>query len=180
MLRDDFPDIKVKVGGANIFEGNWIRGNSYGIYIRQLLKKYDIQEQFEFEGFLSADKMKKLLLESNVFVCPSSIENSPNSLGEAMILAIFYGLSEFVVEILFTLILRCRSEVFVPSIKFISKEETKSTTNLGVLFFISQISALVLFTTDNLIISHFIGPADVTSYSMVNKLYTAGTAVFAG
>lgn len=88
LLRDDFPDIKVKVGGANIFEGNWIRGNSYGIYIRQLLKKYDIQEQFEFEGFLSADKMKKLLLESNVFVCPSSIENSPNSLGEAMILGV--------------------------------------------------------------------------------------------
>lgn len=90
-----------------------------------------------------------------------------------------YGLSDFIVEILFTLILRRKSEVFVPSIKFVSREETKSTTNLGVLFFISQISALVLFTTDNLIISHFIGPADVTSYSMVNKLYTAGTAVFA-
>ena len=32
--------------------------------------------------------MKQLLLESNVFVCPSSIENSPNSLGEAMILGV--------------------------------------------------------------------------------------------
>lgn len=93
--------------------------------------------------------------------------------------AIFYGLSDFIVEVLFTLILRRKSEIFVPSIKFVSREETKSTTNLGVLFFISQISALILFTTDNLIISHFIGPADVTSYSMVNKLYTAGTAVFA-
>lgn len=88
LLRDEFPDIKVKVGGANIFEGNWIKGNSYGIYIRQLLKKYDIEDRFEFEGFLSADKMKQLLLESNVFVCPSSIENSPNSLGEAMILGV--------------------------------------------------------------------------------------------
>ena len=93
--------------------------------------------------------------------------------------AIFYGLSDFIVEILFTLILRRKSEVFVPSIKFVSREEIKSTTNLGVLFFTSQISALILFTTDNLIISHFIGPAEVTSYSMVNKLYTAGTAVFA-
>lgn len=93
--------------------------------------------------------------------------------------AIFYGLSDFIVEILFTLILTRKSEVFVPSLKFVSKEETKSTTNLGMLFFISQISALILFTTDNLIISHFIGPAEVTSYSLVNKLYTAGTAVFA-
>lgn len=88
LLCNEFPDIKVKVGGANIFEGNWIKGNSYGIYIRQLLKKYNIQERFEFEGFLSADEMKQLLLESNVFVCPSSIENSPNSLGEAMILGV--------------------------------------------------------------------------------------------
>ena len=43
LLCNEFPDIKVKVGGANIFEVNWIKGNSYGIYIRQLLKKYDIQ-----------------------------------------------------------------------------------------------------------------------------------------
>ena len=46
------------------------------------------EDQFEFEGFLSAEKMKRLLLESNVFVCPSSIENSPNSLGEAMLLGV--------------------------------------------------------------------------------------------
>ena len=51
LLCNEFPDIKVKVGGANTFEGNWIKGNSYGIYIRQLLKKYNIQERFEFEGF---------------------------------------------------------------------------------------------------------------------------------
>ena len=88
LLCNEFPDIKVKVGGANIFGGNWIKGNSYGIYIRQLLKKYNLQDQFEFEGFLSAEKMKRLLLESNVFVCPSSIENSPNSLGEAMLLGV--------------------------------------------------------------------------------------------
>ena len=31
----------------------------------------------------------------------------------------------------------------------------------------------------NLIISHFIGPAEVTSYSIVNKLFSIGTALFA-
>lgn len=31
LLCNEFPDIKVKVGGANIFGGNWIKGNSYGI-----------------------------------------------------------------------------------------------------------------------------------------------------
>ena len=30
--------------------------------------------------------MKKEYLQANVFICPSSVENSPNSLGEAQIL----------------------------------------------------------------------------------------------
>ena len=33
-------------------------------------------------------KMKEKFLNSHVFLCPSSIENSPNALGEAMILGV--------------------------------------------------------------------------------------------
>ena len=39
-----------------------------------------------FTGNLNAEQMKSEYLNANVFVCPSSIENSPNSLGEAQIL----------------------------------------------------------------------------------------------
>lgn len=39
-------------------------------------------------GMLSEQEMCKAYLECNVFICPSSIENSPNSLGEAQLLGI--------------------------------------------------------------------------------------------
>ena len=42
----------------------------------------------EFKGALTATQMKEEYLKSNVFVMPSSIENSPNSLGEAMSLGV--------------------------------------------------------------------------------------------
>ena len=37
---------------------------------------------------LSAEEMKQAYLDANVFVLPSVMENSPNSLGEAMLLGV--------------------------------------------------------------------------------------------
>jgi len=39
-------------------------------------------------GHLSAEAMKQAYLDANVFVLPSTLENSPNSLGEAMLLGL--------------------------------------------------------------------------------------------
>ena len=53
-----------------------------------MAKKRGLDENISFIGGINAEKMKELMLSSNVFVCPSSIENSPNSLGEAMLLGV--------------------------------------------------------------------------------------------
>ena len=71
-----------------------------------------------------------------------------------------------------------KDKAFIPKLSQYSAQEAKETTTLGIKFFVVQIAALILFTTDNLIISHFIGPAEVTSYSIVNKLFSIGTALF--
>ena len=47
-----------------------------------------LEDSVEFLGSLSAQQMKEQYLASNVFVLPSTIENSPNSLGEAMLLGV--------------------------------------------------------------------------------------------
>lgn len=39
-------------------------------------------------GRLSAEEMKAQFLKSHLFVMPSALENSPNSLGEAMLLGV--------------------------------------------------------------------------------------------
>ena len=47
-----------------------------------------MEENIKFTGYLNAEKYKEELLKSNVYVQASSVENSSNSLGEAMILGV--------------------------------------------------------------------------------------------
>ena len=87
-IKKDYPEITIKVAGQNIFTGNRIKGNTYGNYIKTLIKENKLEKNVEFLGLINAEEMKKELLASNLFICPSSIENSPNSLGEAMLLGL--------------------------------------------------------------------------------------------
>jgi O-antigen/teichoic acid export membrane protein len=48
----------------------------------------------------------------------------------------------------------------------------------GGYFFIVGLAAMVVWNTDNLVISHFLGPDYVASYSIVYKLFTIAYAVF--
>lgn len=86
IVKKRYPDAKIKVSGPKMCEGNWHRLRTYGKYMKKLMEKLDIIDSVEFVGSLNALQVKEQLLKANVFVCPSSIENSPNSLGEAMLL----------------------------------------------------------------------------------------------
>lgn len=90
LLVEKFPDLEIHIAGSNFLKRDslkgWIRSDSYANYTRKLIEKYNLQEHIHFMGSLTADEMKEQYLWSNVFVSPSLIENSPNSVGEAMIL----------------------------------------------------------------------------------------------
>lgn len=86
LIKDEYKDLRIKVAGQNIILGNWINGSSYGLYIKKLIKKYGLDGQVEFLGPQNALQMRNQMLKCNVFVSPSTIENSPNSVGEAMLL----------------------------------------------------------------------------------------------
>jgi len=58
-----------------------------------------------------------------------------------------------------------------PSIKYYSKEKISNIFNLGIKFFIIQIAALIIFTTDNMIITQVLGPEYVTPYQILFKLF---------
>ena len=91
-LKYSFPNIKVRVGGNNIIKKTTFidkfRRSGYGNYINSLLKQYNLQENVIFLGRLTEKEMITEYLKAHVFVCPSIIENSPNSLGEAQILGV--------------------------------------------------------------------------------------------
>lgn len=90
ILKQKYPDVKLYVGGFNIIDNSnfkvKIKLSGYGKYIKSLMIKYKLENQVNFTGMLNEKEMKKRFLKTHVFVLPSAIENSSNSLGEAMIL----------------------------------------------------------------------------------------------
>lgn len=92
LIKDEFPDIKVYIGGYKVVQDNTFLGKlkllGYGKLLRKLIKKYNLQNHIEFTGNLNLDEMIFKFNNSHVFVCPSSIENSSNSIGEAQMIGI--------------------------------------------------------------------------------------------
>lgn len=89
-VLNHFPETKVYISGKNIINNNTIRKKLeityYGKYINRLIKKLNLEDVVHFTGPLKEDKMIEMYMKSHIYVLPSVIENSPNSLGEAMIL----------------------------------------------------------------------------------------------
>lgn len=92
LIKDQFPEIKIYIAGNNFTKTenliDRLRLTGYGKYILSLIKKYNLTTNVFFTGELNEDEMIDRYLKSNLFICPSSIENSPNSLGEAQILGV--------------------------------------------------------------------------------------------
>ena len=87
-----YPDAVIRVAGSDITRTERIRDymhyTGYGKFINKLINKLNLRGKVIFTGNLNAAEMKSEYLYANVFICPSSIENSPNSLGEAQILGV--------------------------------------------------------------------------------------------
>ena len=86
-----YPDAAVAVTGSSFLAKDYkgkLRQGSYERYLASLAKQYGLEDKLLFLGHLTADQMKRAYLDANVFVLPSTLENSPNSLGEAMLLGV--------------------------------------------------------------------------------------------
>ncbi len=96
-ILKEYPDAKLYVAGKSII-GNvggripakklpsalWI--TAYGKYLKKLIREGNLEGHVIMLGSLNVEEMKAQFLRSHVFVCPSVMENSPNSLCEAMLL----------------------------------------------------------------------------------------------
>lgn len=87
-VRKVYPDATLAVPGKNFLTVDPKRRTGYQKYLAELTRKYRLEDKLEFLGSLSAQEMKENYLAANVFVLPSTIENSPNSMGEAMLLGV--------------------------------------------------------------------------------------------
>lgn len=92
LIRGNFPSVKIRIAGTSIVKqeniGDVFRLSGYGKYIKSLVRDLGLSSNIEFTGPLTDTQMVNEYLNATTFICPSSIENSPNSLAEAQILGV--------------------------------------------------------------------------------------------
>ena len=89
-ILSKYPDTRVIVAGYDMFDSSSfiakIKRTTYANYLLKKIKKLGIDKNcVQFTGCLESKQMLEQYLRANVFVLPSAIENSSNSLGEAML-----------------------------------------------------------------------------------------------
>lgn len=92
--------------------------------------------------------------------------------------AVFSALPVIVLLFLNGFAFRKRYRNFKPGIKFFGRKYLKDIMGLGLNFFIIQIAVLVLFSTDNFIISKLFSPAEVVPYNVAYKYFSVATMIY--
>jgi len=93
--------------------------------------------------------------------------------GSLIYLGMVLGFSPIVVYLALTIYLfRTQFAHFAPRLRYVDFKYVKSLMSIGVRFFIIQISALVLFQTSNIIISHYLGPPEVIPYNLAYRYFS--------
>ena len=88
-----------------------------------------------------------------------------------LLVALTYGISNILIGIFFTIKFFRKNKHIAPSISDFSKDKIKTLMGLSLSFFVIQLCMIVIFTSDNLIITNLLGPKEVTTYDIVYKLF---------
>ncbi|MBN2957183.1 glycosyltransferase family 4 protein [Blautia massiliensis (ex Durand et al. 2017)] len=85
IIKEYYPAVVLRIVGNNPQKKAIFKRSSYEKYICNLIRDNDLSNSIEWLGQLSENEMMLNYKKANVFVCSSSIENSSNSIGEAML-----------------------------------------------------------------------------------------------
>lgn len=86
--------------------------------------------------------------------------------------SIAFGLSGVLVNFIGSILLFKKHRELTPQVKLFDRSEVQHIGSFGLKMFISQISAMVLNSTDNIMISKILGPDSVTTYSIPYKMFS--------
>lgn len=93
MLKQEYPDIKVIAPLATINMSSsllrdYLINEDYANYLKRMIKELGMEDNVIFKTRLSSAEMALEYSKAHVFALPSFIENSPNSLGESMMIGV--------------------------------------------------------------------------------------------
>ena len=116
---------------------------------------------------------------SNVLLCLVILWLSQRLPGSLVALGAVSGLSYVFVFLVATVIVFTRwYRDYAPSPALVNFRYGRDLTGLGMRFFAIQVSNMILFQTDNIIIARMFGPADITPYQVALKYFSLLTMLF--
>lgn len=86
ILAKRFDDLRVIVAGENPTNEGKEGISQYGVYLKNIIENVGISKYIDFRGVLCEREMIEEMKRANVFVACSTVENSCNSLCEAMMI----------------------------------------------------------------------------------------------
>lgn len=88
-LIQKYPDVHLYIGGNDPIGKTNFKGllsrSSLGYYLQYLIRKYKLKNYITFLGLQNAKQVVDNLKRVHVFLSASLVENSPNSIGEALV-----------------------------------------------------------------------------------------------
>lgn len=88
-----------------------------------------------------------------------------------VLLSLIYGGANLIIGLIYSFLFFYKRKYLIPSIKYFKINKIRDIMGIGLEFFIIQMAMIVIFTTDNVIISKLIGVEAVTSYNIILKIF---------
>jgi len=121
----------------------------------------------------SFNVISNILCFGIIFILKETTESSLPLLG-----FILSGVPFFVLICANIYLFSTKYKIYSPSLKFVDFRKSKTLLNLGIKFFILQISGIVMYSSTNLLITQFSSPIDVTVYNIAYKMFAIFTMVY--
>lgn len=94
-------------------------------------------------------------------------------------MAILFGTSTSLIYLFNTFTIIKKNKYLMPGFHAFDKKKIKSITSFGLQFFIVQLTAILIFSSHNLIASNLFGAAAVTPMNTLNSVFAAGYSIMA-
>lgn len=94
-----------------------------------------------------------------------------NNLNLVSVISI-YGVASMFAYLFFNIRFFRSNRELIPKMKNVSFDHFKKIFSLGKDFLVIQLTLIILFSTDNILIITMLGPKDVTTYSIIYKLFS--------
>ncbi len=124
-----------------------------------------------YKGFIS--------LVSNIIALAIIIVITKTTQGSLLYLALTLGISPMIILLIVSIYMfKSEFRPIAPSLNYVRKTHFKDLIGLGARFFLVNISVIIIFATDNMIITQLFGPGEVPAYAIAHKYFGLITVGF--